>query len=280
MILEKALKLYINFLWKKWSSEKTQKKYYNQIRKIFEFNKKLWENRKEITIKEIDKYMKKQKRTHNTKCTEISQIKGFIKYWNINNQIELDSRRIFLPKRERKEARFFEKNEVQKIMKKIQEENIRLKTWIMLILTTWTRISEACSLTKKQLETAIEINDNFQLSVIWKWRKKRSIFLPKKIFELCQKSSKLHEEKTILWRDSQKFSREIRKFRNKVNIKKFSAHTFRHSFITNLAQNWVELYKIQKLAGHSNINTTATYLHACDQELANAANHLEYKTFF
>lgn len=195
MILEKALRLYINFLWKKWSSEKTQKKYYNQIRKIFEFNWKLWENRKEITIKEIDKYIKKQKRTHNTKCTEISQIKGFIKYWNINNRIELDSRRIFLPKRERKEARFFEKNEVQKIMKKIQEENIRLKTGIMLILSTWTRISEACSLTKKQLETAIEINDNFQLSVIGKWRKKRSIFYQKKFLNFVKKVQNFTKKK-------------------------------------------------------------------------------------
>jgi integrase family protein len=51
----------------------------------------------------------------------------------------------------------------------------------------------------------------------------------------------------------------------------FTAHTFRHTYITELAKNGADLYLIQKLAGHSNINTTAHYLHSYDEQLSRTA---------
>lgn len=271
MNIETALNNFCNFLKKRGSSEKTQKKYYNQILKLFHFAKK---SRKEIWNKDIEKYINTQKRTHNTKCTEIAQIKSFIKYCNAHNLINLDSRSIFCPKKEEKEARFFQKKEIEKIKKELKNSDIKIKNAILLLLSTGTRISEVCKITKKQLEKALLINWNYQINIIWKRKKKRSIFIPEKIWKICIKNAMKHEEKNIIGLDPQQLSRAIRKFRKKINIPKFTAHTFRHNFITECCKNWIELYKVQKLAGHSNINTTAHYLHCCDQELSEAVNRV------
>ena len=276
MILSKALNMFTNYLKKRGSSEKTQQKYYTRIEKIFIFSNKIWENRNNITIKEIEKYFKKQKWKHNTKCTEIAQLKSFLKFCNIQELCSLDSRKVFCPKREFVEANFLKPKEIKKILENISETNIRLKTAIYLLLTTGGRISEICSITKKQLENAVLTNGNFQITTIWKWKKVRPLFIPESIFTLCRKNGELHSEKTVIGWKTDKLQREIRKFRKKINLK-FVAHTFRHTFITELAKSWTELYKIQKLAGHSNINTTATYLHSCNNELAAAVNNLFYR---
>jgi site-specific recombinase XerD len=43
--------------------------------------------------------------------------------------------------------------------------------------------------------------------------------------------------------------------------KAITAHSFRRSFATNLDRNGVRLTTIQKLLGHSNIETTVQYIH-------------------
>nr|CAG8598785.1 3065_t:CDS:1 [Entrophospora candida] len=49
--------------------------------------------------------------------------------------------------------------------------------------------------------------------------------------------------------------------------KHISPHTFRRSFATLLNNKEVKLTTIQKLLGHSNINTTTDYIHNSHEEL-------------
>ncbi len=47
--------------------------------------------------------------------------------------------------------------------------------------------------------------------------------------------------------------------------KQVTCHCFRHSFATKLAMDGVHLQQIQKLMGHSNLETTEIYLHLAEQ---------------
>jgi len=60
--------------------------------------------------------------------------------------------------------------------------------------------------------------------------------------------------------------RTLDTIKRKLNIEQsISPHKWRHSLATNLLNNNVNLYNIQKILGHSSISTTQIYLHAVDK---------------
>jgi integrase len=75
------------------------------------------------------------------------------------------------------------------------------------------------------------------------------------------------------------FSRVVDDLKLNEGIKdrreKFVFHSLRHSFASNLAQQGVSLYVIQKLMGHKTISLTERYSHLSNDSLKNAVNILE-----
>ncbi len=53
-----------------------------------------------------------------------------------------------------------------------------------------------------------------------------------------------------------------------ANLPQFSAHTFRHLCLTDLARSGWELHQIAQFAGHRNPATTLLYIHLSGQDLA------------
>ena len=54
-----------------------------------------------------------------------------------------------------------------------------------------------------------------------------------------------------------------------------TVHTLRHTFASRLVQSGVDLYKVSKLLGHTNIKTTQRYAHLADSDLEDAISVLE-----
>jgi integrase/recombinase XerD len=57
--------------------------------------------------------------------------------------------------------------------------------------------------------------------------------------------------------------------------KKVSAHTFRHTFATELVKNGADITAVQKMLGHSDLKTTEIYLRAAgvDVKAAHQKTH-------
>ena len=273
----KIINLYIKKLKEKWSSKKLLTEREKRLRHFFIIlgkDEKTWNK---ITYKEIEKYIKGLKVSFNSKVTILSAIKSFVRFCNSIRQLKhIHSDAIYLPRMEIKEARYLTEKQIFEIFTKLDQKNLKFKTAIILLATTWARIHEICNLTKNQLNNALLVNWNYQISIIWKRKIKRPLFISPKAHNLCKILAKTHKEKTILWITKWTLSTEIRKFSKEVNIK-FSAHAFRHAFITWLAKQWASIYKIARLAWHTNINTTNRYLHSADAELSETVNMLTYR---
>ncbi len=63
-------------------------------------------------------------------------------------------------------------------------------------------------------------------------------------------------------------NRMIETYRKKAGIeKKITAHTFRHTYATELLKSTGNLSLVQKVLGHSHISTTQIYIHLCDKDV-------------
>jgi site-specific recombinase XerD len=72
------------------------------------------------------------------------------------------------------------------------------------------------------------------------------------------------------------FRRIIKRVRRASGVP-FFAHLLRHSYITMLVTEHVPLHDVQRLAGHSDIKTTAIYLHASDERMRAAVEKLDVR---
>ncbi|CAI2179027.1 20465_t:CDS:2 [Funneliformis geosporum] len=111
---------------------------------------------------------------------------------------------------------------------------------------------------------------NNQLRILGKGNKVRYVFLPDFLAQHFQFNSQEYFFQTK--NKKRLIHSQIRKIINrgikKAGVNKhITPHSFRRSFATLLNNREVKLTTIQKLLGHSDINTTTTYIHNNYQEL-------------
>lgn len=269
MTLENALAEFSKKLIRKGFSNETIKNYTKQTKRIF---RECWkiENWQEITAKEIENWIFSNKKiSKGSKNVYAVQIRAFLKFCRNLDLQTVNPEQITVQKYHIKEARYLNEKEENTVLNSLNESNINpnMKACILLMLTTGLRVSEACNLNKQKFRNAYFINWMYQIPIQWKWETTRPIFIPSKIYKHLEDFSNHHNKKTIIPVKSAQIQKLIKKFSRKLAIS-FSAHTFRHTFCTKLAQKGVDIYKIQKLAGHTCIITTSRYLHTSNIELA------------
>lgn len=171
------------------------------------------------------------------------------------------------------------RKEAKRLMKVPNEETIlgiRDKAIILLLYTTGIRASECCNLKVKDIDL-----EGLQIKVMGKGQKERIVPLNKQTAKYLKKYQTVRGE---IARKSSFFKTRlgtgitrkgiydrIKKHVRLAGIKKvISPHNFRHSFATDLISQKVSIVTVQKLLGHSSIESTMRYLRITIQDMREA----------
>lgn len=64
----------------------------------------------------------------------------------------------------------------------------------------------------------------------------------------------------------------LKKLEEKAGVENIHPHRFRRTFATKLAARGMDIQEIQKLLGHTNINTTMQYVHINNDKIKASYN--------
>jgi len=224
----------------------------------------------------------------------IVALRSLLKFCKKNNIPCLDYDSLDLAKIDPREVDFLDQEDIDRLLNAplLYQRNEAKKTRDAAILYclygTWLRVSELCSLRLDQVGSQA-----WQLRMIGKGRKMRSVFLTHAAFEAIQASLPYHP-----WWSPYVFvslannTKGKQLSRNSVEAivrdyarlawihKRVTPHTLRHSFATSLLKKWADLRSVQVLLGHSSITTTQIYTHIDDQHLKQAHDILNHNHHF
>jgi site-specific recombinase XerD len=189
----------------------------------------------------------------------------------------IDFVKIDTPKKEKKLPKVLSKKDILSMID--NTENLKHKLLLEILYSSGLRVGEAVNLKISDIDVdrnIIRVNQG-------KGSKDRQSILSKKLKEdllkyLCTKRDNdiylfSKRENHIVIKTAQKIVDNAAK-RVKLN-KKVTPHMLRHSFATHLLENGTDIRYIQKLLGHSRLETTQIYTHVANNDLKNIKSPLD-----
>lgn len=197
-------------------------------------------------------------------------------------EIRVDLERIKKPRIERKDVAYLTHEEIEMLFRCVLNDiaqgirirKVRMMTLLVLMLQTGARLGEALSIRVSDIDRI-----NMEIPIIGKGRKPRSLYI--------SRDSLLWIEKYLAMRKScnaflfvtldgqSKWSqtdvgRSFRRYRRLSGITKpFVLHTLRHTTATQLALKGVPMNQIQRILGHTRLETTIRYyIGAVEKDMA------------
>jgi|TARA_Y100000310_G_scaffold97479_1_gene95108 site-specific recombinase XerD len=176
-----------------------------------------------------------------------------------------------IPKREKKLPAVLSKKEILKMIE--VTKNLKHRLLIMLLYSTGMRISEVLSLKWENIH-----HDYIKIK-LGKGNKDRVTILSKRLKKLLKEFEK--EKGYVLEGRKGKYSyksaqKVLEIAAKKAKLKnKVTPHVLRHSFATHLLESGTDIRYIQKLLGHSRLETTQIYTHVSNNSIKNIKNPLD-----
>jgi site-specific recombinase XerD len=169
-------------------------------------------------------------------------------------------------------------SEVKAILDTVK--NLKHKAILTTIYATGLRVSEAANLKVADIDS-----ENMQIFINQgKGKKDRYSLLSNTNLDILREYWKSYQPKNYLFEGADRKNpitvRTIQKIfehaKEKAGVKKAaSVHTLRHSFATHLLEAGTDICYIQRLMGHTDINTTTIYLHLRRVDLLNIKSPLD-----
>lgn len=246
--------------------------FYND--KLLDYTKKEPEDITEDDIKDFLGYKLSDDSVSNA---TIALIKAALKFF-YTEILGRNISQIKTPKRSQKLPVVLSQNEIKNLLDKT--ENLKHRLIIELLYSTGLRLTECINLKYSDLD----LNDGIGWVRLGKGSKDR-IFIISEIFKkdlLDYKEKNRSEGKGYIFLVNGK-KMTYRGIQHAIKIsaeragidKPVHVHTLRHSFATHLLENGVDIRKIQKLLGHSNLQTTQIYTQVSSEEIKKIKSPLD-----
>ena len=255
-------------------SRQTSKMYLFYNRKFLEFIKK---SPDDIEVDDIREFLAYKMSDHSLSNASIALIKASLKFL-YTDMLGKNLSLVRTPKASKKLPVVLSRKEIKDLIANTINEKHRLL--IELLYSTGLRLSECINLKYSDLD----LDEYIGWVRMGKGAKDR-IFI---ISELFKKDLLDYKEKQGSLSDSYIFTVNGRKmsprgiqYAIKVSAKRAGiekdvhVHTLRHSFATHLLENGIDIRKIQKLLGHSNLQTTQIYTQVSSEEIKKIKSPLD-----
>ncbi|MDP3104342.1 MAG: tyrosine-type recombinase/integrase [Candidatus Methanoperedens sp.] len=255
-------------------SRQTAKMYLFYNRKFLDFTKK---PPGEVDDEDIKEYLAHMMSDRSLSNASIALIKASLKFY-YTEILGKNLTRIKTPKASKKLPVVLSQKEIKYLID--NTENPKHRLLIELLYSTGLRLSECINLRYIDLD----LNEGIGWVRLGKGSKDR-IFIISEMFRkdlLKYKESKNDEGKGYIFTvNGRKMSPRSIQHAIKISAKRAGiekevhVHTFRHSFATHLLENGVDIRKIQKLLGHSNLQTTQIYTQVSSEEIKKIKSPLD-----
>ena len=255
-------------------SKQTSKMYLFYNSKFIEYIQKTPE---EINDDDIKEFLAHKMSDHSLSNASIALIKASLKFY-YTDILGKNLALIKTPKASKKLPVVLSKKEVKELIENTRNPKHRLL--IELLYSTGLRLSECINLRY----TDLDLNDGLGWVRMGKGSKDR-IFIISDMFRkhlLEYKGNNGSDGKGYIFSvNGRKMTPRAIQLAIKISAeragieKDVHVHTLRHSFATHLLENGVDIRKIQKLLGHSNLQTTQIYTQVSSEEIKKIKSPLD-----
>lgn len=259
-------------------SERTVISYVGSIKLV---SKKLNIPIEEITEYNLRTYIVGEKKRKISSSTQMAIINSFKAFYREIYDRSFDHNVLPRPKMEQKQPDILSPDEILRILNVAQ--NIKHKSIIALMYSCAIRVSEVVNLKIKDIDTS----NNKIIIRSGKGKVDRIVMLDDSILTLLRQYWNIYKTNEYLFEGSKGGKYSVSSIQNIVKSKAkeagihkhISSHSLRHSCLTQLIKNGVDLRRVQKIAGHKNINTTAGYIKIIDSDILDTESPIKMIAF-
>jgi site-specific recombinase XerD len=248
-------------------------------------------DKSKVDISEKKKAMYKGQLSDNSVNRMLSALRRYLTFLeDIDKAPPIPANAIKMIKSEKKEKQVAELSELVKLIEYPSEvENdpvvsARNRAILELIFSTGMRISEVVNLDKEMIRMENNMIADNKMYIQGKGKKQRFVYLTERAIHFLNdylkfrtddfpamfiptKGTRKATENPYIVRLSQNYLQmKIAEYRKRLGIiVPTSAHSLRHGFATYLAEEGANPAAIQRLLGHSSLQTTSRYVHGSDK---------------